>query len=43
MSRHASGSFATRRLWEAAPGGDASRRGSWVVPEGRHGLESRTS
>ena len=27
-----SGSFATERLWEVAPGGDASR-GSWVVPE----------
>ena len=27
-----SGSFATERLWEVAPGGDASK-GSWVVPE----------
>lgn len=26
------GSFATQRLWEVAPGGDASK-GSWVVPE----------
>ncbi|WP_136193997.1 class I SAM-dependent DNA methyltransferase [Actinomyces procaprae] len=26
------GSFATERLWEVAPGGDASK-GSWVVPE----------
>jgi len=27
-----SGSFAAERLWEVAPGGDASK-GSWVVPE----------
>ena len=27
-----SGSFATERLWEVAPGGDASK-GSWVVPK----------
>ncbi|WP_243106880.1 class I SAM-dependent DNA methyltransferase [Actinomyces lilanjuaniae] len=26
------GSFASQRLWEVAPGGDASK-GSWVVPE----------
>ena len=36
-----SGSFATERLWEVAPGGDASK-GSWVVPEDvMKGLEER--
>ena len=36
-----SGSFATERLWEVAPGGDASK-GSWVVPEDvMKGLESK--
>ena len=36
-----SGSFATERLWEVAPGGDASK-GSWVVPEEvMKGLESK--
>ena len=36
-----SGSFATERLWEVAPGGDASR-GSWVVPEDvMEGLEEK--
>lgn len=36
-----SGSFATQRLWEVAPGGDASK-GSWVVPEDvMEGLEAR--
>lgn len=36
-----SGSFATERLWEVAPGGDASK-GSWVVPEDvMKGLEEK--
>ena len=36
-----SGSFAAERLWEVAPGGDASK-GSWVVPEDvMKGLESK--
>jgi len=36
-----SGSFATERLWEVAPGGDASK-GSWVVPEDvMEGLEEK--
>ncbi|OFR58998.1 restriction endonuclease subunit M [Actinomyces sp. HMSC075C01] len=36
-----SGSFATERLWEVAPGGDASK-GSWVVPEDvMEGLEDK--
>ncbi|OLO51836.1 restriction endonuclease subunit M [Actinomyces oris] len=36
-----SGSFATERLWEVAPGGDASK-GSWVVPEDvMKGLEKK--
>ena len=36
-----SGSFATERLWEVAPGGDASK-GSWVVPEDvMQGLEAK--
>ncbi|CAM3008320.1 Eco57I restriction-modification methylase domain-containing protein [Actinomyces slackii] len=36
-----SGSFATERLWEVAPGGDASK-GSWVVPEDvMEGLEAQ--
>ena len=36
-----SGSFATERLWEVAPGGDASK-GSWVVPEDvMEGLEAK--
>ena len=36
-----SGSFATERLWEVAPGGDASK-GSWVVPEDvMKGLEGK--
>ena len=36
-----SGSFAAERLWEVAPGGDASK-GSWVVPEEvMKGLESK--
>ena len=36
-----SGSFATERLWEVAPGGDASK-GSWVVPEDvMKGLEDK--
>ena len=36
-----SGSFATERLWEVAPGGDASK-GSWVVPEDvMKGLKSK--
>ena len=36
-----SGSFATERLWEVAPGGDASK-GSWVVPENvMEGLEAK--
>ncbi|SHI33509.1 hypothetical protein SAMN05216246_101269 [Actinomyces denticolens] len=35
------GSFATERLWEVAPGGDASK-GSWVVPRDvMEGLEER--
>ena len=36
-----SGSFAAERLWEVAPGGDASK-GSWVVPEDvMKGLEEK--
>jgi len=36
-----SGSFATERLWEVAPGGDASK-GSWVVPQDvMEGLEAQ--
>jgi len=36
-----SGSFATERLWEVAPGGDASK-GSWVVPKDvMKGLEEK--
>lgn len=36
-----SGSFAAERLWEVAPGGDASK-GSWVVPEDvMRGLEEK--
>ena len=36
-----SGSFATERLWEVAPSGDASK-GSWVVPEDvMKGLEEK--
>ena len=36
-----SGSFAAERLWEVAPGGDASK-GSWVVPEDvMEGLEAK--
>ena len=36
-----SGSFAAERLWEVAPGGDASK-GSWVVPEDvMKGLEDK--
>ena len=36
-----SGSFAAERLWEVAPGGDASK-GSWVVPEDvMEGLEEK--
>ena len=36
-----SGSFAAERLWEVAPGGDASK-GSWVVPEDvMQGLEEK--
>ena len=36
-----SGSFATERLWEVAPGGDASK-GSWVVPKDvMEGLEEK--
>lgn len=36
-----SGSFADERLWEVAPGGDASK-GSWVVPEDvMKGLEEK--
>lgn len=36
-----SGSFAAERLWEVAPGGDASK-GSWVVPENvMKGLEEK--
>lgn len=35
------GSFATERLWEVAPGGDASK-GSWVVPRDvMEGLDKR--
>ncbi|BAW93610.1 type II restriction enzyme, methylase subunits [Actinomyces sp. Chiba101] len=35
------GSFATERLWEVAPGGDASK-GSWVVPRDvMEGLDER--
>ncbi|WP_366180239.1 hypothetical protein ABXS69_08425 [Actinomyces timonensis] len=35
------GSFATERLWEVAPGGDASK-GSWVVPHDvMEGLQAR--
>ena len=36
-----SGSFATERLWQVAPGGDVSK-GSWVVPEDvMKGLEKK--